>query len=155
MRRLISQLPLSFSGVTQDDIKLVLTESAKLKMPRFTAQNGGQPLLPRTKIGHLEDFLLATARWRGHLEQARLHAHTELKQRRKRWDHMAGWEGNRREGERSVASVEDAKRVTDPPLYDEIQDFEWLVKRLSEQISRLQHDDDVASRAYTLLTGGS
>lgn len=136
--------------MTVDEIKHVLYESAKLKMPRFT---GGDTWTSRAKIEALEDYLLATARWRGFLEEARLHAEYGLKELRSEWDHLSGWEVFRRNGERTQASVEDAKRQLQPGLYDSIKSGEWLVKRLSEQIRRLEHDDDVASRVYTLITG--
>ena len=140
--------------MTLEEIHRTLYEAAKLKMPTFRTRNGDGPIPPRTKIAALEDYLLQTARWRGHLEQGRLQAQDAVRELQRKWDHMAGWEDYRRKGEKSVASVEDAKRQKDPGLYDSIKSGEFLVKRLSDQIRRLEHDDDVASRVYTLITGG-
>lgn len=136
--------------MTIEEIKAVLYEAAKLRMPRFSKDDNWTS---RGKIEALEDYLMATARWRGFLEEARLHAEYGVKELRSEWDHLTGWEALRRNGERTQASVEDAKRQMRPELYDSIKSGEWLVKRLSEQIRRLEHDDDVASRVYTLITG--
>lgn len=127
-------------------------------MPRFIGrrnkENGEAVMVGHAqKIAELEDFLLATARWRSHLEEARLYMRQATRDLQTRWAHMDGWEGNRRPRERSVASVEDAKRVTDPGLYDSIQAGNALIEDLTSQIRRLEHDDEVASRAYTLITG--
>jgi hypothetical protein len=139
--------------MTLETIRQTLYESAKLKMPTFV-YNGDGSTPPRAKIEALEDYILKTARWRGHLEQARLYAQDATRKLQRDWAHMQGWEAHRREGERSVASVEDAKRVKDPALYDSIQEGEALVKDLSAAIRRLEHDDEVASRAYTFVVGG-
>lgn len=133
-------------------------DAARLRMPRFIGRERlGQRVNvgPSEKIAELEDFLLATARWRSFLEEARLYMKQATRDLQTKWAHMQGWEGNRRSGERSVASVEDAKRATDPDLYDSIEAGKALVEDLSSQIRRLEHDDEVASRAYTFITGGS
>src|SRR5687768_8994661 len=147
--------------MTKEDIENILHQAATLRMPRFRGEAARdretgdiRTFNGRQKIEELEDFLLGTARWRSFLEEARLHAFAEAKDLRRRWKHMSGWEDKRREGEKTVASVEDAKRATDPQLHDDIEEWEWLIKRLSEQIRRLEHDDEVASRAYTFITGG-
>lgn len=141
--------------MTTDQIRQTLYESAKLKMPTFVYRdNGRPPTSAKDKIEALEDFILQTARWRAHLEQARLYAQDAVRLLEKQWAHMQDWEVHRREGEKSVASIEDAKRQKDPDLYDSIQAGQSLVKDLSAQIRRLEHDDEVASRAYTFVTGG-
>lgn len=133
-----------------EQIKETLYSAAKLRMPKFSKDDNWTS---RAKIEALEEYLLLTARWRSFLEEARLHAEHGVRELRREWDHMQGWEVFRRNGERTQASIEDAKRETKPDLYDSIQSGEWIVKRLSEQIRRLEHDDDVASRVYTLITG--
>lgn len=139
--------------MTTDEIENVLTEAAKLKMPRFGYRDNKTS--PREKIERLEEYLLDTARWRGHLEQARLHAKDAVRELERKWDHLAGWEPNRRQGEKSVQSIEDAKKLTNPDLFDSIKTGRELVKKLGDQIRRLEHDDEVASRAYTLIVGPS
>ena len=79
-----------------------------------------------------------------------------LDQLQAEWDEIEGWElelptGN---GRRTQADVVEAKRRTNPVLYGSIQTGKRLVDRLTEQIKRLEKDDGVSSRAYTLLTGG-
>lgn len=139
-----------------EDAEEVLTEAATIKMPTFVYGDGGdlQRTSSREKIGRLEDFLLKTALWRGHLEEQRLIISQATRQLQRKWDHMTGWEQFRRNGEKSVQSVEDAKRQLDPDLYDSIQAGAALIKDISDQIRRLEHDDDVASRAYTFIVGG-
>lgn len=132
------------------EIERTLYSAAKLRMPKFDKDDRWTS---RAKIEALEEYLLSTARWRSFLEEARLHAEHGVRQLRREWDHLQGWEAFRRNGERTQASIEDAKREMKPDLYDSIKSGEWLVKRLSEQIRRLEHDDDVASRVYTLITG--
>ena len=143
--------------MTPDEVREVLYDAAKLRMPRFIGKLGdnGEAIRvgPSEKIAELEDFLLATARFRSLLEEGRLYIRQATRDLQRKWDHLAGWEEHRREGEKSVASIEDAKRITDPDLYDSIQTGEALVRDLSDQIRRLEHDDEVASRAYTLITG--
>lgn len=143
--------------MTPEEAREALYDAAKLRMPRFLGRLGenGEPMRvgPSEKIAELEDFLLATASWRSVLEEARLYMRQATRDLQRKWDHLIGWEENRREGEKSVASIEDAKRITDPDLYDSIQAGEALVRDLSDQIRRLEHDDEVASRAYTLITG--
>ena len=143
--------------MTPEEAKECLHEAAELRMPRFVGRLGdnGQPMRvsPTEKISELEDFLLATARYRSFLEEARLYMKQATRDLQRQWDHLSGWEEHRREGEKSVASIEDAKRLLNPDLYDSIQSGEALVKDLSDQIRRLEHDDEVASRAYTFITG--
>lgn len=143
--------------MTPDEARESLREAATLRMPRFLGRLGenNEPLRvsPSEKIAELEDFLLATARYRSFLEEARLYMKQATRDLQRKWDHLTGWEEHRREGEKSVASIEDAKRIKDPDLYDSIQSGEALVKDLSDQIRRLEHDDEVASRAYTFITG--
>jgi hypothetical protein len=144
--------------VSVEEAEGILHEAAKLKMPTFVyrSNNGGPPVTSsREKIERLEDFLLKTARWRGHLEEQRLIVQSAVRDLQIKWDHMTGWQEHRREGEKTVASVNDAKRIADPDLHDSIKKGEFIVKRLSDQIRRLEHDDEVASRAYTFITGGA
>lgn len=132
-----------------EKVREVLYGSAQLRMPKFNGDT-----MPRSKIERLEEYLLATARWRSYLEEGRLYMQDALRQLRSDWDHLDGWETFRRKGEKTQASVDDAKRQINPDLYDSIQEAEFLVKRCSEAIRRLEHDDEVASRAYTFITGG-
>lgn len=113
------------------------------------------PLGPREKIEQLESYLLETAEARQRAHEARLYISAALKDLRIRWRDIEGWEEHLNgEKKPSEAAKDMARRMVDRDLYESIQSGEWLVKELDKQISRLQHDDDVVSRAYTFITGG-
>lgn len=124
----------------------VLKKAADLRIPEVPRALG-----PRARIEALEDHLLLTAFHQGELEQARLEAHDALRIVEDAWDHLEGWEMARRT--RTNAGVDDAKRQFRPDLYDARRNAQWLVKRLGEQIERLERDAFKCSRAYTMATG--
>lgn len=113
------------------------------------------PLTPREKIEQLESYLLETAEARQRAHEARLYISAGLKDLRRKWRNVEGWEAHLN-GEKSPSekAKDMARRKVDEDLYESIESGEWLVKELDKQISRLQHDDDVVSRAYTFITGG-
>lgn len=124
-----------------------LTTSKQMRMPRF--EHG---VAPRVKIDELESYLLNTAFVQAELAEERLDALVTLQELSRSWDHLDGWQALRR-NTRTEKSVEDAKRQVDPRLYDQIKDLEWTIKRLSEEIERLERDASKASRAYSMMTG--
>jgi hypothetical protein len=130
----------------------MIYRGSQVRGPVFSMAD--EPVSPRSKIEQLEDYILITARWRAHLQEAELHATERLKELRKKWETMQGWEQYRRKGEKTKASVDDAKRQADPALWGEIQDYEWLVESAMRQVRRLEHDYEAASRTYTTITGG-
>lgn len=123
-----------------------LETSKGLRMPVF--ENGA---MPRVKIDELESYLLLTAFQQGELAAERLEALVTLRELERQWDHLTGWEGLKRT--RTEAAVDDAKRQMSPLLYDQKRDLEWTIKRLSEEIDRLERDATKVSRAYTFITG--
>lgn len=112
---------------------------------------------PGEKIEQLESYLLEVAFARGRAEEARLYAYAAVRQLREEWDHLEGWEGDFGSPEKAAKAtqpqIKEAKRQVRPDLYDSIEKGQYLVKRLTEQIKRLEKDEDVASRAYTLISG--
>jgi len=127
-------------------ISTALETSKGLRMPVFERGTG-----PRVKIDELETYLLLTAWQQGELSEERLDALVTLKEIDHQWDHLDGWQGLRRT--RTEAAVEDAKRQLRPDLYDQKRDLEWTIKRLSEEIERLERDSTKVSRAYSMMTG--
>lgn len=138
--------------MTTDEIRTTLFRAAALRIPRFDERDtvGG-------RIGKLENYLLLSAQTGGDLEEARLHAQQALFDLTKLWDDLQGWEIHAPESERArtKAAIVEAKRLTDPDLYDSIMEAKWLIARLTEQIQRLRRmgDDQIASRVYSLMAG--
>lgn len=116
-----------------------------------------QPLPPHEKIELLEDFLLLSAEKRQEATEARLYMQRSLKLLGDQWRDLKGWQQHMNGTPLAKATgpqIDRAKRCVNPDLADSIKHGEWLERRLTEQIKRLQHDDEVASRVYTLITGG-
>jgi hypothetical protein len=155
------------------EIENTLYEVAKVGLPSFirvgrqpdpvdvaagTAEEDRPiPLPPREKIEQLESYLLETAEARQRVHEAALYISASLKNLRRDWRDIEGWEQFLSEAERkkpTEVAKDMARRQVNKDLYESIQSAEWLLKELGKQISRLQHDDDVVSRAYTFITGG-
>jgi hypothetical protein len=134
--------------LTPDDVRTLCFNAAKLKMPTFDSTYS-----PGAKIEKIEDYLLNTAAMRSELEEARLYMHEATFKLKQQYKDMTGWEVHMGKMQTEEA-VKRAKRIADTPLCQGIDEGEELIKRLSDQIRRLEHDDEVASRAYTLITGG-
>ena|ERR1035437_5615929 len=123
-----------------------LVTSYGLRIPLFEAGT-----MPRTKIDALESYLLLTAWTQGELAEERFRVLAELTTLEHEWSHMDGWQGSQRT--RTELAVEDAKRKLRPELYDLLTERKWIVKRLSEEIDRLEGDATKVSRVYTFITG--
>lgn len=123
-----------------------LETSKGLRVPVFE-----RDAAPRVKIDELESYLLLSAFTQGNLAEERLDALVTLREINHKWDHLDGWQALRRT--RTEAAVEDAKRQLAPLLYDQKRDLEWTIKRLSEEIERLERDAVKVSRCYSMITG--
>lgn len=123
-----------------------LTTAKQLRIPTFEKGTS-----PRMKIDELETYLLLGAHTQGDLSEERLDLLVKLKPLQNQWEHLDGWESLKQT--RTEAGVKDAKRRINPDLYDQIQDLEWMVKRLTEEIDRLERDATKVSRVYTMITG--
>lgn len=128
------------------ELPAALNTSIGLRVPVFERGTA-----PRTRIEALEEYLLLSANVQGDLTEERLDWLSRLVPLQDRWDHLEGWEELKQT--RTEGGVRDAKRRVDPDLYDEIQDHQWMVKRLTEEIDRMERDATKVSRAYTMLTG--
>jgi hypothetical protein len=139
--------------VTLEEIRQMLHDGAALRMPRFSPDSTS-----RERVEALEEYLNLTAVTRGDLEEARLYAQGVVLDLGRQWDAIEGWEPHlrRRRADATQADIAAAKSEINPGLHGALTEARWLVARLGEQIDRLSHmgDDQVASRIYTLITGG-
>lgn len=123
-----------------------LLTASRLRVPVF------QPATtPRERMDALEEFMLLSAYWSGECHGARLELLGELHRLEREWAAITGWEPFRQG--KTDASVDQAKATLRPDLWNELVDKRWLVKRLSDEIDRLDRDATKVSRAYTMLQG--
>jgi chromosome segregation ATPase len=123
----------------------------QLRMPKL------RDLGPSEKVDKLEDYLVDLAVARAELEEQRFYLQEALGQLLDQWDAIKGWEAHLGYDSRPTQeAVRRAKREIKPELHDAINELKRLVARLSEAIDRLggMGDEQVASRLYTLITGG-
>lgn len=126
-----------------------LRRVSQVKMPSL------RELSSTEKIAQLESYLLLTAEARQEAHLAKLIVQEALDLLQAQWDAIEGWEIELpSNSKRTGPEVVEAKRRTNPDLYGSIQTAKRLIDRLTDQIKRLEKDDGVSSRAYTLITGG-
>jgi hypothetical protein len=141
-----------------EQIEQTAFQVATLRMPKFVydINDPMRSTRPGEKIERLESYILDVAYARGDAEQARLYAYAAVRRLTNEWDHLEGWEevfGDPAKAAKATQpQIKEAKRQIRPDLFDGIEHGLYLVKRLSEQIKRLEKDEDVASRAYTLVS---
>lgn len=139
-------------------IEQTVFDVAKLRMPKFVydAADPMRSTRPGAKIEQLESYLLDAAYGRGDAEEARLYAYAAIRRLTEKWDHIEGWEESfgdpLKAAKATQPQIKEAKRQIDPETFDAIEHGTYLVKRLSEQVKRLEKDEEVASRAYTLIS---
>lgn len=138
--------------MTLDEIRTALFEAAKLRIPRFDERD-----TTGMRVDKLESYLLTVAHTRGDLEEARLHMQQVLHGLDGLWRLVTGYDVHLPKATKAAtqAQIVEAKRLTDPDLFDQIVEAKWLIARLTEQINRLSHmgDDQIASRVYSLMAG--
>lgn len=117
-----------------------------MRVPTFEKGVGS-----RARVEALESYLLQSAFAQGELSEERLDRLVMLKGHQQEWDHLDGWQALLRT--RTEAAVKDAKRQVNPGLYDRLTELEWIIKRLVEEIDRLERDATKVSRAYSMMTG--
>lgn len=123
-----------------------LLVAKKMRMPRFEKGTS-----PRVKVEQLETYLLESAFAQGELSEERLDRLLEVKRHQEVWDHIdiSGYPLRTR----TEAAVRDAKRQVNPNLYNTLTELEWTIKRLVEEIDRLERDATKVSRVYSMMTG--
>ncbi len=140
--------------MTVDEIKATLATASKLRMPRWDPTS---PLGAQDKIEKLEEHLVNCSYHRAELEEADLHLSSAVHRLRVEWETLEGYEAGLGKVDPDKATGpqhQRAKRLHRPDLFTEISDGKHLLDRVARQIRRLEHDEDVASRAYTMITGG-
>lgn len=134
------------------EAKKVLFNAAELRVPYFDKEEATS-----AKIAKLEDFALDAANWRGDLESARLWMSDVLHTFTVEWSKLDGWEvslpGGKRRKDATKDDITEAKRQVRPDLWGNISDLKHLIAQLSNQIRRIEKDEDRVSRVYTFLTG--
>lgn len=108
---------------------------------------------PSAKIVELEEYLLLSASVQGDLTEERFDWMSRLVPVEDEWEHLPQEEWGHLRRTRTETAVMHAKRVARPELYDDIQDMKWMIKRLTEEIDRMERDATKCSRAYTMITG--
>lgn len=142
----------------------MLDRVAAVKMPTSIRRGDPDPadpeneekrvaLQPREKIARLESYLLLTAEARQMAHQAEIAASDALfecdRKMREGWQSYLTGSASKATG----PQIAEAKRQAFPEEYDRRGRLEWLTKQFAKQIRRLEQDDEVASRVYTLIAG--
>jgi hypothetical protein len=119
-----------------------LARAARLRFPDLRELHG------RARIEALVDHITEAAIIRGELEELRLEAQVQARDTRRHLDRVPATVL------RSRAAAVEARRLADPGAAQQLDDAQWVIDRCTEQIHRLGGSEyDVASRAYTMLTG--
>lgn len=113
-----------------------------------------EDVAPSAKIDQLESYLLLTAVIQGNLTEERVEWLSAMVPLKDRWDHMPEEQWGHLRRTRTETAVNHAKRMVDGSLYDELQDHEWMIKRLAEEIDRMERESVKVSRVYTMIAGG-
>ncbi len=132
-----------------DHCKRLLHLHARLRMPTFTADDTGS-----FKVDKIENYMGDLAVARGDLEEARLWADHIRHALDDEWNKIDGWQQHvSKPNSATGPQIIEAKRRIKPDIYDAIREAKWVVAKLTDQIKRLEKDEENASRRYTLLTG--
>jgi hypothetical protein len=134
--------------MTYEEVTEVLKEISDLHLPELSEESPAAE-----KIAALEDHLLWTARARGILESARIGLEDAYEGIDERWRNVEGYEVYLHGKPKSQEEVNEAKRQADKELFIERRLCMKLMRQVGNQIRRLEKDDAVCSRAYTMLTG--
>jgi len=122
--------------------------SGLLRIPSFA-----EDLPAAEKIAALESHLLDTARWRSVLEDLRIILEDEYEEIDDLWRNVTGYEMYLNGKPKSKDDIDEAKRQVNPDLFARRRTVIKLMRQVGNQIRRLEKDDAVVSRAYTMLTG--
>jgi len=134
--------------MTYEEVKDRIIEVAAVHLPETP-----EDMASRIKIEVLEAHLLYTARARGILEEARLAMEDRYEEIDDTWRKLTGYEMYLNGKPKSQTDIDEAKRQVDPNLFGERRLIMKLLRQVGNQIRRLEKDDAVASRSYTMLTG--
>lgn len=131
-----------------EGIKEMINDAARLRMPEFP-----EDIEAHDKIEALEDYLLETARIRHDLELGRLFLEDAWEGIDDQWRDVKGYEVFLNGKPKTIQEVDEAKRQVEPDLFFSRRRCIKLLRQLGHQNRRMEHDDAVCSRAYTMLVG--
>lgn len=140
------------------DAKRILFEASRLRVPNIReAKAGDRHSTQDSKVHMLEGHAVDAARWRSHLEEARLWMDEVVHRLNNEWIKVEGWEANLPVGKKpkdaTKEGISEAKRKTRPDLFDALEEARYLSRQLSAQVRRIEKDEERVSRIYTFITG--
>lgn len=132
-------------------IENALEVALRLRSPHFP-----EGTAPRAKIGLLEDYMLKSANVNGELVEARHWLRALIDTLTDQWNAMQGWEEflRRPRAKATKAEINAAKVQASPAAWDAGRKARRLLQSIDDQITRLEREERVVSRAYTMVTGG-
>lgn len=133
-----------------EQIREVVDRALPLRFPKVDELRGAE------KVAALEDHMLASALISGDLVEARHWLRRLQETLRDEWAHLEGWEvALKRPRDRATkAEIEEAKVKVSPALYAAGREARQLLDSVDDQITRFEREERVASRAYTMMSGG-
>jgi hypothetical protein len=140
--------------VDLEQIEEILLAALKLRSPCFTARSG---ITVREKIAELEDYLLKGAHVNGELVEVRHWLREVEEDLTDQWDGLVGWEinlGSAKVINATKQQILAAKIAAAPQLYAALRKARRLRESVVDQITRLEREEKVMSRAYTMISGG-
>lgn len=139
--------------MTLDEIEAVLAGALKLRSPSFSESDG---VSARQKIAALEDHMLKSASINGDLVEARHWLGMLTEKLAEDWEGLAGWEValKRPRAKATRQDVQAAKVAVAPQLFAAGRKAARLRASIDDQIVRLEREEKVCSRAYTMMSGG-
>ena len=124
----------------------VLERSLKMRPPRYD-----RLMSSSMRVELLEEFMLESAYIQGDLTEARVEWEKVLWPLEQEWHDITGWEEFRRN--KTEAGVRAAKRMVRPDLWAMMEDIRWVIKRMGDEIERMESTAAKVSRSYTMETG--
>lgn len=137
--------------MTLEEIEAALAAALSLRSPILAPDDSG-----RRKIEVLQNYMLLTAHVSGDLVEAKHWLAALIDRLAGQWESLAGWEValKRPRAKATKAEIDQAKIVVEPQLYAAGRKARALRESVVDQIARLEREERVMSRAYTMLSGG-
>lgn len=132
-----------------EEIRTIIQRASALRMPGLP--EGGK----REWVESLMDYLQQTAVARAELLEAREAVELTLSTLDDRWAKLEGWHAIA--GHKPTQpQIEEAKRQVDEELWTARREAKRVLGVIDAQVKRLggMSDDEIASRLYTLVSGG-
>lgn len=133
-----------------EEIRAALEEALPLRSPRFAPEER-----PATKIAALEDHMLACAEVNGSLVEARHWLRFLRARLADEWEKLEGWQmaTDKARARLTAADINRAKIRVAPTQYEAGREAKRLSESIDDQIVRLEREEKVCSRAYSLISG--